>query len=184
MSIEQQRVLGDMLNRSLEFCFPNFAHASSRLTLEEDFLDHIGHVMLTVSGLDFRVVILLHINMSKDAASVYSAIRQQERSDSQESDRLAFYTESGNHMCGEIKRYLYKQFSFLGMSTPNVLSVSTDITDLKGDNLQAEAHQYYIDGSRFLFGGSLYLYAQAPLALSLDIRQVEEVFETGELEFF
>jgi hypothetical protein len=149
-----------------------------------DAESNLAHILLTISGLQFRAVVLLHFPKGKSAVHFLNLFSRDERSTKLEKDIEPFYTEEGNQFCGEIKRHLYKQFDHLGMSTPFMMSAATALTDLSNELLRVECHQFYQLKDQIVLGGSLYVFANQPLEFDFANDSGTEQISTGELEFF
>ena len=144
----------------------------------------IGHIMLTISGLEFRALVMLHYPAGKKASYFLNIYEGDERTTKHDNNLESFYTELGNQFCGEIKRNLYKQFNHLGMSTPSLLSPTTSLLDIENPLLIAKCHQSYEADHQFALGGSIYVFSNQSLEFSFDNASTTEVISTGELEFF
>jgi hypothetical protein len=144
----------------------------------------LGHVMLTVSGLEFRAATFLHYQCSENASNTFLKLQGTERSESTVQDWEPYYTEMGNHLCGRIKRYFHNQFEYLGMSTPWILSPTTHLVDLSTPQLIAFSQIFFTLNGLPLIGASLYVYSSKELNFSNSIIESDEPLTTGEIEFF
>lgn len=144
----------------------------------------IGHIMFTISGLEFKALIMLHYSAGKNALHLLSLYEGDGRTTKQESNLESFYTEIGNQFCGEVKRKLYKQFDHLGMSTPALLSPTTSLLDIENSLLVAKCFQSYEANNQFALGGSIYVFSNQSLEFTFDHASTTEVISTGDLEFF
>lgn len=149
-----------------------------------DTAGDIGHIMFTISGLEFRALIMLHYPAGKSALHFLNLYEGDDRTTKQENNLESFYTEIGNQFCGEIKRNLYKQFDHLGMSTPSLLSPTTSLIDIENPLLVAKCFQSYEADHQFALGGSIYVFSNQSLEFTFDHASTTEVISTGELEFF
>lgn len=144
----------------------------------------VGHIMFTISGLEFRAIIMLHYPAGKSASYFLTLFEGNDITTRQENNLESFYTELGNQFCGEIKRNLYKQFYHLGMSTPSLLSPATSLIDIENSLLFAKCNQYFEAEHQFALGGSIYVFSSQPFEFTYDNASTSEVISTGELEFF
>lgn len=144
----------------------------------------IGHIMFTISGIEFRALVMLHYQAGKNALHLLNLFNGEERGAQENNNIESFYTELGNQFCGEIKRNLYKQFDHLGMSTPSLLSPATSLLDIENSLLFAKCHQSYEADHQFALAGSIYAFSNQPLEFTFDNASSTEVVSTGELEFF
>lgn len=188
MSSYNQENLKKILALSLSNSFSQLIE-KGELTTAEGNLDasaigDVGHIMFTISGLEFRVLVLLHYSAGKKALHFLQLFEGDERTSKQDSNIESFYTELGNQFCGEVKRNLYKQFDHLGMSTPSTLSSTTSLLDIENPLLIAKCNQIYEADNQFALGGSLYAFSNQSLEFSFDNASTTEVISTGELEFF
>jgi CheY-specific phosphatase CheX len=180
--------LQKILMHSLLNCFGstiakyNLVSTESTGELEDE--QDIAHIMLTVSGLQFRVLVLLHYPVGKSALHFLNLFNTDERNSKTDADIEPYYTEMGNQFCGEIKRHLYKQFYHLGMSTPSLMSRSTILTDIKNTHLLVDCHQFYLANNQIALGGSIYVFSNQKIEFEFDNASLNEVVSSGELEFF
>lgn len=188
MSLHTQENLQKILALSMTNSFSKLIEKGT-LKLADKVFDigtagDIGHIMFTISGLEFRAIVMLHYQAGKSALHLLTLFEGDERTTKQESNFESFYTEIGNQFCGEIKRNLYKQFDHLGMSTPSLLSPTTSLLDIENPLLVAKCHQTYEVDHHFALGGSIYVFSNQSLEFSFDNASTAEVISTGELEFF
>jgi hypothetical protein len=182
----------DLLNKvladALEFACPKLIESQAKKSVHQSpdnaHDEALGHIMLTVSGLEFRAAVFLHYQCKEHAGSTYLKLHNSERSEPTERDWEPFYTEMGNHLCGRIKHCFHNQFEYLGMSTPWILSPTTHLVDLSSPQIIAFSQVFFsLDGSP-LIGASLYVYSCQPLNFNTSIIESNESITTGELEFF
>lgn len=181
-------IIKSILTDALEYCCPIITRNStiqpSRHDVDIESCEDLGHVMLTVSGIEFCAVTFLHYQRGENAKSSYLALHEVERINPTEKDWEPFYTELGNHLCGRIKNYFHKQFEHLGMSTPWILSATTGLIDLNTQQLVASGRTFYTSNNIPIIGASLRVYSSAPLDFHNPINDPDEQSTTGELEFF
>ena len=148
----------------------------------------MSRIMLTISGIDFRVTFLLHY---LDDALIRSVIKKSNNDegaaavaaiDREELD--AYFLEMGNRFCGEAKRLCYESFDHLGMSTPCVLSATTTLKDMHNNDLKFEGHVRFEQGGKTILAGSVFVYSEHTVELDLDDSRFTEQEGAGELEFF
>jgi hypothetical protein len=184
----QSEILNCLLSDALKHCCPalvgnsevHSAHAENLLKNHLDF----GHVMFTISAIEFRAAVFLHYQSCENAKSIFLKLNNVERGDPSELDWKPYYTELGNLLCGRVKRYFQQQFEYLGMSTPWVLSPSTVLVDLTSPQLTARGHCFFLEAGLPLLGASLYFYSGKPLALASASIEPDDEYSSGELEFF
>lgn len=188
MSSYTQENLQKILALSMTNSFSRLIEKGNLKLAEKKFdigtASDIGHIMFTISGLEFRALVMLHYQAGKSAMRFLTLFEGDEKTTRQESNLESFYTELGNQFCGEIKRNLYKQFYHLGMSTPSLLSPATSLLDIENPLLVAKCHQSYEVDHHFALGGSIYVFSNQSLEFSFDNASTTEVISTGELEFF
>lgn|GEM_PF-6335435 len=184
----QTDTLQAILNDALRYCCPQIAQdASIQQALQDTSIvtqDELGHVMLTVSGIEFCAVTILHYPNGEHAKQAYFKLRAEESTSSATPNWEPFYTEMGNHLCGRIKNYFHQQYEHLGMSTPWLLSATTDLVELNNPHLQASGHVLYTCNNLPILGASLYVFSAAPMQLHKPKLDSSEPTSTGELEFF
>ncbi len=139
MSSYTQENLQKILALSMTNSFSRLIEKGNLKLAEKKFdigtASDIGHIMFTISGLEFRALVMLHYQAGKSAMRFLNLFEGDEKTTRQESNLESFYTELGNQFCGEIKRNLYKQFYHLGMSTPSLLSPATSLIDIENSLL-------------------------------------------------
>jgi hypothetical protein len=181
-------VIKSVLKDALEYCCPKITRdsgiQSARQDMEKEFPKNLGHVMLTVSGIEFCAITFLHYQCGENAKNSYLTLHEAEGVNPTEKDWDAFYTELGNHLCGRIKNYFHRQFDHLGMSTPWILSPTTDLFDLNTHQLFACGHLFYTCNSIPVIGASLHVYSSCTLDFPNPINDSNEPSNSGELEFF
>lgn len=140
-------------------------------------------IALTVSGINFKFIVLLHYCTEK-VYQLYFSDSANNDSMSGEANLEHYFLEAGNRYCGEIKRLLYKMFDYLGMSTPCQLSKTTTLNDMRDKNLQGEFHIGVLQGDVAVLGGSLYFFTEADIDSAIEASVFQEESSAGELEFF
>lgn len=143
-----------------------------------------SRIMLSISGMSFRIVFILHyLNNAKMQRMIKQAGK--EESNLKDSDDVdAYFLEVGNRFCGEAKRLSYEAFDFLGMSTPYVLSQITALSDMHEPNLKFSHHVNFQIQGKSAMAGSIYVYSDGDLVFELDNSMFAEQDGVGELEFF
>jgi hypothetical protein len=139
--------------------------------------------MLTISGVDLRLTMLLHHPVDQHGVDLYSYLKSANNAYS-EDDAQAFFQELANQTCAEIKRYLQFQFQFLGMSTPLALSATTSLSDFNDESCVAAGDFYLARDGNPVLGASAYLYSSAKIVLQYDQASTADIDNSGELEFF
>ncbi len=137
-------------------------------------LPHAHLAVLTLSGLAFRLLLILHFDEDE------RTVRHYVRDDGQRAFREVFL-EISNLCCGALNQALQRHFPDLGMSTPYLLSAkcASYLAALKPDLLATYA--VTLAGGVTL-GATLCVCAHAPLDF---VAQIDDVPETGgELELF
>ncbi len=142
-----------------------------------------SHFMLTISGVDLRLAMLLHHPVDQRGVDLYSYLKSVNNAHS-EDDAMAFFQEMANQTCAEIKRYLHLQFQYLGMSTPLALSATTFLSDLNDKNCIAAGDFYLARDGKPVLGASAYLYSSTQIVLHYDQASTADIDNSGELEFF
>jgi hypothetical protein len=187
-SLRHSDNLQKILFHAFESIFKSIIEKNNLLKSEgqpEDLDEHnLAHIMLTVSGLQFRVLVLLHYPAGKHALRYLNLFNADKGSTMSETDLEPYYTEMGNQLCGEVKRHLFKQFYHLGMSTPSVMSPATVLADVDSSLLITRCSQYYRLNEDIALGGSLYVFSNQDLEFEFDQSLCQETLATGELEFF
>ncbi|AKM31352.1 hypothetical protein AB870_16355 [Pandoraea faecigallinarum] len=135
---------------------------------------HANVVVLTISGIDFRLLLLLHFD-DDDATKSYFVGDDQDKS-----FREAFL-EISNLCCGAINQALLGDFPDLGMSTPYVLSARCvpHLMQLKPNYLAS--WEIALDGGVRL-AATLCVCAHAPLDFHAEVSEMQD--SGGELELF
>ncbi|ODP33677.1 hypothetical protein [Pandoraea sp. ISTKB] len=135
---------------------------------------HANVVVLTISGIDFRMLLVLHFD-EDDATKAYFVGDDQDKS-----FREAFL-EISNLCCGAINQELLRYFPDLGMSTPYVLSARCvpHLMQLKPNHLAS--WDITLDGSVSL-AATLCVCAHAPLDFNAEVSETQD--SGGELELF
>jgi hypothetical protein len=136
---------------------------------------HTGQVVvLTISGILFRLMLLLHFN--EDDSSREYFVKDDAQSAFEE-----IIAEISNLCCGAMNQELLRYFPDLGMSTPYMLSAQCvpHLEDLKPSYLSSYAIQL---GDSVHVAATLCVCADAPIDFVADVTAVEE--SSGELELF
>lgn len=179
--------LDSLLVDSLLYCCPalqkNTNIAPSRQVNILQTQAELGHIMLTVSGLDFRAAVFLHFQTGEHAKQTFQILSASTQNEPTDLQVQGFYTELGNHVCGRIKSHFHHDFSHLGMSTPWILSSTTDLVDLTTPQLTGHGQAFFSFDTRPIVGASLYVHSSKPLIFHNVHMQTQE-HTTGELEFF
>ncbi|HEY7774446.1 MAG TPA: hypothetical protein VIC26_14780 [Marinagarivorans sp.] len=192
LSTRSKDCFNKVLSHSLQSAASDIFAAGSLMEsiASDDELSKIklSRIMLTISGIDFRVTFLLHY---RDDALVRGVIKKSNNDegtpviaaiDREELD--AYFLEMGNRFCGEAKRLCYESFDHLGMSTPCVLSATTTLKDMHNDDLKFEGHVRFEHGGTAILAGSVFVYSEQDVELDLDDSRFTEQEGAGELEFF
>ena len=132
-------------------------------------------VVLTISSMQFRVLLLLHVKDDEPTRAYYACETGQALVDT--------FMEFGNLCCGAMNQQLVEHFPDLGMSTPYALSSGClpYLRELKPDYVQSYA--LTIDHDVRL-GATLCVCTQAPLDFVASTAAVEVHDSAGELELF
>ncbi|MFC0399840.1 hypothetical protein [Paraburkholderia rhizosphaerae] len=136
--------------------------------------DRSNVVVLTISGISFRLLLILHVN--EDTATVEYFTK-----DSAERPFREVFQEICNLCCGAINQELLRYFPDLGMSTPYMLSARClpYLEGLKPELLETWA--VTINGSVEL-AATLCVCAHAPIDFAAEVSVAEDT--SGELELF
>jgi hypothetical protein len=131
-------------------------------------------VVLTISGLVFRLILMLHFEEDERTREYFAG-------EGAERPFLEDFLETCNLVCGAVNQELHHHFPDLGMSTPYVLSARClpYLSALKPDFVETFA--VTINGSVSL-GATLCMCAHAPIDFTADTTVVEDT--SGELELF
>jgi hypothetical protein len=131
-------------------------------------------VVLTISGILFRLMLLLHFN-EDDSTRDYLV------KDDAQSTFEEIIAEISNLCCGVMNQELLRYFPDLGMSTPYMLSAQCvpHLEDLKPSYLSSYAIQL---GDSVHVVATLCVCADGPIDFVADVNAVEE--SSGELELF
>lgn len=180
--------LNSLLKDSLLYCCPALQHNNSIVPARQESpvqtQAELGHIMLTVSGLDFRAAVFLHFQAGEHARQAYQLLNASERIELSDLQFQGFYTELGNHLCGRIKSYFHHDFTHLGMSTPWIMSSTTDLVDLTAPHLTGFGQVFFCLNTLPIVGASLYVYSSKALIFSNVYVETQEQHNSGELEFF
>ncbi|HKU00071.1 MAG TPA: hypothetical protein VJS30_26610 [Paraburkholderia sp.] len=131
-------------------------------------------VLLTISSMQFRLLLLLHVKDDEATRAYYVGAA--------ESALVDTFMEFGNLCCGAMNQQLVEHFPDLGMSTPYALGSQClpYLHELKPDHVKSYA--LTIDGTVRL-GATLCICTRSPLDFAA--AQLAEVQESaGELELF
>lgn len=135
---------------------------------------HANVVVLTISSIDFRMLLVLHFD-EDDATTAYFAGEDRDK------PFREVFVELGNLCCGAINQELLRYFPDLGMSTPYVLSARcVPHLSLLKPNLLA-SWDITLDGSVRL-AATLCVCAHAPLDFNAEVSDAQD--SSGELELF
>jgi len=131
-------------------------------------------VVLTISGILFRLMLLLHFN--EDDSSRDYFVKDDTQSAFEE-----IIAEISNLCCGVMNQELIRYFPDLGMSTPYMLSAQCvpHLENLKPSYLSSYAIRL---GDSVHIGATLCVCADAPIDFVADVNAAEE--SSGELELF
>jgi hypothetical protein len=132
-------------------------------------------VILTVSGIAFRLLLILHFDEEDERTRQYFIKKESER------PFLEVFLEICNLCCGAVNQELLHYFPDLGMSTPYVLSARCMpyLEALKPEFLASYA--VTINGAISL-GATICMCAHAPIDFVAEVSAVEDT--SGELELF
>jgi len=131
-------------------------------------------VVLTISGILFRLMLLLHFNEDDSTRDYFVK-------DDAQSTFGEIVAEISNLCCGAMNQELLRYFPDLGMSTPYMLSAQCvpHLENLKPSYLSSYAIQL---GDSVYVAATLCVCAAAPIDFVADVSAVEE--SSGELELF
>ena len=149
-------------------------HACEIVSRASDAAQGTQVVVLTISSMQFRLLLLLHFNDDHATQQYYAADAQRTLAEA--------FMEVANLCCGAMNQQLVAHFPDLGMSTPYVLSGECleHLHELKPDYLSS--HTLTIDGGVRL-GATLCVCSQT--SLDFVAAETETASEsTGELELF
>ncbi|MCG5077550.1 hypothetical protein [Paraburkholderia tagetis] len=149
-------------------------HACEIASAPDDSAEGEHAVLLTISSMQFRLLLLLHIKDDEATRAYYLGEAEGVLADA--------FMEFGNLCCGAMNQHLLEYFPDLGMSTPYALDSQClhYLRELKPDYLKSYA--LTIDGAVRL-GATLCICTSSPLDFVAD--QLTEAQEsTGELELF
>ncbi|CAM2165172.1 Chemotaxis phosphatase CheX-like domain-containing protein [Paraburkholderia sacchari] len=133
-------------------------------------------VLLTISSMQFRLLLLLHIKDDEATRAYYLGGAQGALVDA--------FMEFGNLCCGAMNQHLLEHFPDLGMSTPYALDSQClqHLRELKPDYVKSYA--LAIDGAVQL-GATLCVCTHSPLDFVAAQAQLSAAHESaGELELF
>lgn len=180
--------LSELLRHSMQSTLSSFTGGQDleKITtpLTSDKYEHFSHIMLSVSGIQFRAVLLLHYLNKINDGTLLCQLLTGEKGTTLESDIEPFFMEMGNQLCGEVKRLLHKQFDALGMSTPFIMSETTMVADIVDQDILAECHEFYKINDKIVLGSSLYVFSKEQLTFEFDGSNDDESGKAGELDFF
>ena len=147
-------------------------------------IDAKHFIMLTISSFDFRLIVLLHFSTEK-AAYEYIAVNLKipvnELTFSRYQDSLS---ETGNLLCGTLKRLLFQAYPHLGMSSPNHLNLDS-LKYIDSVKIDTSIHFNAKSERGASFYGSLYISAVGNLDFDpTALTETEENVEMGALELF
>lgn len=175
------QMLTRCLNESLAAMFPQVGWELKTLSDAKEIARQ-EFFMVTISSYEFRVLVMLHFTRDENLANGVASTTEQSVEELEQKKYYDYLGEVSNMFCGAIKRELGKSVAYLGMSVPNALSSASleFVDDIAFDyDTHVVAHG---DNAIKLFG-SMYVFGD------LDVRvlakaEVEEIFDTGELELF
>jgi hypothetical protein len=132
-------------------------------------------VVLTISSMQFRMLLLLHFNDDERTRRYYVGDAARTLSEC--------FMEFGNLCCGAMNQQLVEHFPDLGMSTPYALSGEClpYLRELKPDSVQSYA--LTIDHDVRL-GATLCICTKTPLDFVASVAAIEAHDSAGELELF
>jgi hypothetical protein len=183
-----QESMQKILAHALTICFPtlienpDFSEVSDAAELNKHA--ELKHIMFTVAALQFKALIFFHYHAGKEALPLASLLKGAEVIAPTQKDVDAFFVEAGNQLCGEIKRHFHKQFDYLGMSTPYILSPATSLANVADSLLITDCHQFYKKNNIFALGGSIYIFSKKAIAFEFNNSAEAGEVSSGELEFF
>jgi hypothetical protein len=132
-------------------------------------------VVLTISGITFRLLLILHFDEKDQRTHRYFIKEESERA------LLEVFLEICNLCCGAVNQELLHYFPDLGMSTPYVLSARCMpyLEALKPEFLASYAVTI---NDAISLGSTICMCAHAPIDFVAEVSAVEET--SGELELF
>lgn len=141
-------------------------------------------IMLTISSYNFRLLVLLHFS-ADTAAMGYVADNIKIPIDELTYARYQDYlSETGNLLCGTIKRLLFPIYPHLGMSSPNHLNLDS-LRYVDSFKIDQSIHLQAKSESGAGFYASLYISSVGNLDFDpAVIAETEEKVEMGALELF
>lgn len=165
-----------------------FKAAKTRLTKQTDDRCEIvavsGHgargvpdenvVVLTISGMVFRLLLILHFNEDERTREYYA-------SEMSEQPFREDFLEICNLCCGAVNQELLQYFPDLGMSTPYVLSARC-IPYLEGLKPDLLTMYSVTINDAVALGATLCMCVHAPIDFNAETSMVEDT--SGELELF
>ncbi|WP_296659962.1 hypothetical protein [Paraburkholderia sp.] len=176
-------MIGERAKDSIDRIF--FAAARTRLVADAqhacEIVPHAGDtpqgaqvVALTISSMQFRLLLLLHFNDDEATRRYYVGDAQRTLAET--------FMEFGNLCCGAMNQQLVEHFPDLGMSTPYVLSGGClpYLQELKPNYLSS--HALTLDASVRL-GATLCVCSKTPLDF-VAADQEASCESSGELEMF
>lgn len=171
----------NIISMSMEERFSSEIFSVSKVGTDKvDNADEV--IVLTLSGNVFRIFISIVFNKSQRLEEL---VKHETQSQEAVLENIYFYDyfyEVGNVLCGSLKREIQKVIPSLGMSTPNLMDVksfqyiSALGIDYKNGYLVSSNEEplFYIQYYLGVYD-EIEFQEQAP---------VDDVFESGEMEFF
>jgi hypothetical protein len=148
----------------------------------------LSRIMLTIAGVDFRIILLLHYRNDDRVRGTINASTGDKNFNSnviiETGEVDSYFLEVGNRLCGEAKRLCVQSFDHLGMSTPCLLSATTTLADMSSLDLRCEQHLRFDRAGLPFIAGSIFVYSSIDLELKLEDSLFADQESTGELEFF
>jgi len=186
ISADFDALLRDAFQRSVQLALREaLANAEWKIerTPDSKNINKSEAFVLTVAGVLFRLVLVLHFNFDPALKQfVQDAVGQQQ--DKLDDDKVYdFVAEISNCFCGGLKRELQAAVPSLGMSTPNRLAHAS-LKYLSMLKLAREGHVLARLGDVPMFGCSFYLSAYGDLNYTKQIASQQSTTEVGELEMF
>lgn len=149
-------------------------HACEITSASNDVAQGEHVVVLTISSMQFRLLLLLHVKDNEATRDYYAGDGSRAVLDT--------FMEFANLCCGSMNQQLVEHFPDLGMSTPYSLGSQClpYLRELKPDSVKSYA--LTLDG-RVRLGATLCICTHAPLDF-IAVERVGEHESAGELELF
>lgn len=140
-------------------------------------------VILTLASFKYRLICLLHFNIS-DRALIRETLAGG-AGKGEEQDYRDFIMEFGNSFCGRLKRDMQAFSPPIGMSTPNILpSSSLDFLDSTDAGHATHLLASTTSGDPLSLGASALLYVHPGYELDIPRIEADAAESAGELELF